>query len=500
MLGSFSAKELAVAADSAREELYFFARWMMLRRFGIKWLRAPHHERICDALTRVYRGEIKRLILNLPPRYSKTFLVECFVAWTLGHAPDSEYIYTSYASTLAAKNSWETRELVAHEAYQAIFPNLKLREDSQAKDHWRTTAGGVVYAAGAGGTITGFGAGKERPGFGGGILIDDPHKPDEATREGTREGILEWFQNTLESRRNAADTPIVVIMQRLHERDLAGWLLEGGNGEKWEHVSCPAITDEGAALWSQKHTLEDLERMRLANPYVFAGQYMQTPRPMGGAFFTEEHLLISGGDLVADGAKPPLIPVEPTKHQSCVLAVIDTAVKTGKEHDGLGVIYGAYSQNIGVPLTVLDWELTQMDGALLEAWLPSVFRKLEAYAKELEAVRGALPVFIEDKAAGMVLLQQAKNHQWPAQAINSKLTALGKVERAVNISGYVFSGKVKLSRHAYQKTVTYKGSSRNHLLSQILAFSPQVKDQGQDDLLDCFSYLVALTLGNSRGF
>lgn len=498
MRAGFSAKERAVAVDTAREDLYFYSRWMMLQRRGIKWLRAPHHPVICDALMKVYRGEIRRLILNLPPRYSKTELIECFVSWSLGHAPDSEFIYTSYAATLAAKNSWETREIVAHEAYREIFPSVQLRGDSQARDHWRTTEGGVVYAAGAGGTITGFGAGKERPGFGGGILIDDPHKPDEATSEVTREGVLTWFQNTLESRRNSADTPIVVIMQRLHERDLSGWLLEGGNGEKWEHVCCPAITDEGNALWPEKHTLEDLERMRLANPYVFAGQYMQTPRPLGGAFFTEDHLLIEGPPGL-DG-QSTRIPVEPMKHQSCVGVVIDTAVKTGKEHDGLGVVYWAYSQNVGVPLTILDWDLTQMDGALLESWMPNVFRKLEGFAKELEAVRGALPAFIEDKAAGMVLLQQARNHSWPAQAINSKLTALGKVERAVNISGYVFAGKVKLSRQAYLKTVTYKGSTKNHLLSQILAFSPQVKDQGQDDLLDCFSYAVALTLGNGRGF
>lgn len=498
MRGNWDAKERAVACHKAREDLYFFSRWMMLQERGIKWLRAPHHQVICEALAKVYRGEIRRLILNLPPRYSKTRLVESFVAWTLGHAPDSEFIYTSYSATLAAKNSWETRELVAHEAYHEIFPELKLRDDSQARDHWRTAQGGVVYAAGAGGTITGFGAGKERPGFGGCLVLDDPHKPDEATSEVTREGMLTWFQNTLESRRNAADTPIVVIMQRLHERDLAGWLLEGGNGEKWEHLCCPAITEDGGALWPEKHTLDDLERMRQANTYVFAGQYMQTPRPLGGAFFTEDHLLIEGPP-VQDG-KPIKVPVDPMKHQSCVGMVVDTAVKTGKEHDGLGVVYWAYSQNIGVPLTILDWDLTQMDGALLEQWFPNAFAKLETYAKELEAVRGALPAFIEDKAAGMVLLQQAKNHKWPAQPINSKLTSLGKVERAVNVSGYVFAGKVKLSRHAYEKTSTYKGSTRNHLLSQILAFSPQVKDQGQDDLLDCWTYSIALTLGNSRGF
>jgi predicted phage terminase large subunit-like protein len=290
MRGQFPPKELAVAIDSAREELYFYSRWMMLQRRGMKWLRAAHHPVICDTLTKVFRGEIKRLILNLPPRYSKTESVECFVSWALGHAPDSEFIYTSYSATLAAKNSWETRETVAHEAYREIFPGVTLRGDSQARDNWRTAQDGVVYAAGAGGTITGFGAGKERPGFGGAIIIDDPLKPDEATSEVTREGVITWFQNTLESRRNSSDTPIVVIMQRLHERDLAGWLLEGGNGENWTHVCCPAITDDGNALWPEKHTLEDLRRMEQANPWVFAGQYMQRPAPLEGALFKPDQI------------------------------------------------------------------------------------------------------------------------------------------------------------------------------------------------------------------
>ena len=116
-----------------------------------------------------------------------------------------------------------------------------LRSDSQAKDEWRTGAGGCVYAVGAGGSITGYGAGKLRETFGGAIIIDDPHKPDEVRSDVMRRNVIDWFQNTLESRKNAPNTPIILIMQRLHEEDLAGWLLAGGNGETWEHINLPAI-------------------------------------------------------------------------------------------------------------------------------------------------------------------------------------------------------------------------------------------------------------------
>ncbi|PPB83576.1 MULTISPECIES: phage terminase large subunit [Mycetohabitans] len=277
----FSPDEHFAAAKMAQADLYFFSRWMFYQRRRYKWLRGPHHKAICDALMRVFFGKANRLIINVPPRYSKTELaVVNFIAWTLGQVPDAEFIHASYAAPLAASNSANVRSLVQHEAYQQVFPACRLASDS--KSHWSTTEGGVMYAAGAGGTITGFGAGKHREGFGGAIIIDDPHKPDEAKSDVIRQGVIDWFQNTLESRKNSKDTPIILIMQRLHEHDLAGWLLDGGNGESWEHVCLPAIQADGTALWPEKHTIDDLRRMEQAAPYVFAGQYLQRPSPPDG--------------------------------------------------------------------------------------------------------------------------------------------------------------------------------------------------------------------------
>lgn len=259
---------------------------MFLKRRGYPWLRGPHHKQICNALMRVFRGECKRLIINVAPRYSKTELaVVNFISWALGKCPDAEFIHTSYSGRLAANNAWQAREMVQHEEYRAIFPEVKLRTDSQAKDEWRTTEGGCVYAVGAGGSITGYGAGKHRPGFGGAIIIDDPHKADEARSEVIRKSVIEWFQNTLESRKNSPDTPIILIMQRLHEEDLAGWLLNGGNGEKWELINLKTLQDDGTALWPDKHSPDDLRRMQKAAPYTFSGQYQQEPCPPEGNIF-----------------------------------------------------------------------------------------------------------------------------------------------------------------------------------------------------------------------
>lgn len=312
-MSSDAARQLAIRLE-AQEDLYFFSRYLFQRRKGYRWLHNGHHRTVCDALMQVFRGECKRLIINIPPRYSKTELaVVNFVAWAMGKAPDSEFIHVSYATPLARNNSINARTLMQHEAYAGVFPGVALNSDAGA--HWSTTAGGVMYATGAGGTITGFGAGKLREGFGGCIIVDDPHKADEARSDTIRAGVIDWFQNTLESRCNSPQTPIIVIMQRLHERDLAGWLADGGNGEDWTVLKLPALQPDGSALWPAKHSAERLATLRQANPYVFAGQYQQAPSPGEGNTFRPDAMpvvdavpagtrWVRGWDLAASVPKP----------------------------------------------------------------------------------------------------------------------------------------------------------------------------------------------------
>jgi predicted phage terminase large subunit-like protein len=274
--------ERAISSQS----LYGFSRLMFKKLRHYRWMQAAHHPIICRHLEAVFQGKIKRLIINIPPRYSKTELaVVNFIAWCLAQYPDCEFITTSYSARLAASNSWKAREIVASEPYKILFPHVALRVDSSAKDEWRTTAGGCVYATGGLGTITGYGAGKHRPEFGGAIIIDDPHKADEARSDTMRANVIEWYQGTLQSRVNSPDTPIILIMQRLHEEDLAGWLLAGGSGEEWTHLCLPAIQEDGTALWPEKHTIEVLRRMEQVSPYHFAGQYLQRPTPPEGGTF-----------------------------------------------------------------------------------------------------------------------------------------------------------------------------------------------------------------------
>lgn len=236
---------------------------------------------------------------------------------------------------------------------------------------------------------------------------------------------------------------------------------------------------------------DDLEAWKESmHPMVYAQEILaEFVNWSGQAFLSTDKLLAMG--------KPVAIP----QNVDGVFAVIDTAVKTGKFNDGTGVIYFARSKLRGIPLTILDWDIRQMEGDLLITWLPTVFKRLEELARETKARMGSLGAWIEDKASGMILVQQAKRRGLKAFPIDNALTALGKEERAVNISGYHYNGNIKICEPAFKKVVTYKDASRNHLLSQLDTFRIGDKDpKRQDDLVDCYCYGVALGMGNSQGY
>ncbi len=212
-------------------------------------------------------------------------------------------------------------------------------------------------------------------------------------------------------------------------------------------------------------------------------------RNIGGIFFALEHLLVNGQ------------PIENPKLCDGVYAIIDSATKTGRENDGTAVTYFAKNTGgAGIPLMILDWDVTQISGDLLITWLPSVHLRGKELAEQCKARMGWLGVFIEDKASGMILLQQAKRRNLQAEPIESKLTAMGKVERAINASPYVARGMVKFTKPAYDKVAIYKGVSRNHLLAQVTSFRVGDTETDDDDLLDCFTYGVAIGVGNAEGF
>lgn len=236
---------------------------------------------------------------------------------------------------------------------------------------------------------------------------------------------------------------------------------------------------------------DEIDKLEAENhPLVFAQEYLaEFVSWSGAAFFALEKLLQDG------------LPVDAPSRCDAVFCVIDSATKTGKENDGTAVVYFALSKHLPRPLFILDYDLIQIEGALLETWLPTVLANLETMARDCGARMGSLGAFVEDKASGEILLQQAKRRGLKATAIESRLTSLGKEERCISISGYVYRSMVTLTKIAHDKVCTFKGVTRNHLISQVTGFRVGDKDpKRQDDLLDGFSYGVALALGNAEGF
>ena len=271
-------------------------------QYGREFVFVEFHDRIIRALVRVAMGETRRLIINIPPRFGKTEIaVKMFVAWCLANNPAGKFIHLSYSDDLALDNSSAIRDLVKTDEYQELFPT-PLKADSDSKKKWYTQAGGGLYATSAGGAITGFGAGAMRreycgngspaDGFSGCIIIDDPVKPDDAFSDVMRSRINRRFNNTIASRVNSQETPIIVIMQRLHEADMSGFLLDGGSGEEWEHLCIAAIDDQGESIWPEKVPTDRLLMMEEADSYTFAGQYMQRPSPLGGGILKPDNMQI----------------------------------------------------------------------------------------------------------------------------------------------------------------------------------------------------------------
>lgn len=273
----------------------FATRYFFKAENGRKFNVGDHHRRIADKLDNVFAGKTRRLIINCPPRYSKTEMLKAFVKKGLAINPASKYIMLSYSANLALDNSERIKDAVASEWYSDIFPWVQIKRDSRSKQKWYTTAGGGIYATSSDGQVTGFGAGlvKEEPAgdfedidtannvWGGAIIIDDPLKPLDASSPVKRQKVNDQFENTIRSRVNDRSTPIIIIMQRLHKQDLCGYLLDL-EPDEWEVLSLPALSvdSEGreTALYPFKHTVEELHKIQAANRFTFETQYQQNPQ------------------------------------------------------------------------------------------------------------------------------------------------------------------------------------------------------------------------------
>jgi len=429
-------------------DFLFFTRYIYKENHNRIFTIAKHHLEIAKKLRDVVDGKIKRLVINIPPRYGKTELaVKMFIAWTMAKNPQSKFIHLSYSNELALDNSSQTKEYIESDAYQKFWQN-ELKPDSKSKSKWFNKNGGGVYATSAGGAITGFGAGVPNSTvFSGAIIIDDPIKPTDAESDRARLVINERYNNTIRSRVNDRSTPIILIMQRLHEEDLSGFLLNGGSGEVWEHLNLPALDENNIPLWEEKHTFEELEQIRQANRYNFAGQYMQQPAPSEGGEWRKDWFVIKDKNE---------IPLNSLKWE----LFIDGAYTKNTANDPSGFQIGAKWENNYVILTSID---KYMEMPELLKFIPSFIASSGVDVKM---------TLVEPKASGKSIKQMIYSEtKLNISEIKTNFVNQSKIENARIVAPYIESGRV----------ILIKGSWNDAFLQQVATF-PNAKHDEHIDL------------------
>lgn len=417
---------------------------------------APHLVLIANKLMEVISGKTKRLIINVPPRYGKTELaVKMFISYGLAINPQSKFIHLSYSDDLALDNSSQTKEYIESDSFQSLW-KMQLKKDAQGKKKWFNHLGGGCYATASGGAITGFGAGvTDSKVFSGAIIIDDPLKPDDAFSDTKRKSVNERYNGTIRSRVNDRSTPIIVIMQRLHEDDMSGFLLDGGSGEEWEHLKLPALDENNNPLWDQKHTFEELEQIRQASRYNFSGQYMQTPSPEEGGEWKKDWFEIVDKSILPIGLSYDLI--------------IDGAYTNETKNDPTGLQVGVKYKSDYYILSSIDKYLE----------MPQLIKFIPEYIKSLGV--NVRMIYVEPKASGKSIKQLIHSEtKLNIIEIKSKFVSVSKIERARTSSPYCEGGRVKL----------VKGNWNDHFLDQVAIF-PNGK---HDEHIDLTAYAIEKNL------
>ncbi len=267
--------------ERAREDFLVF-----VKRMWPVFIAGRHHAKMARAFEKVARGELKRLIINMPPRHTKSeFASWLLPTWFLGKFPHKKVIQTSHTAELAVGFGRKVRNSVDSEAFMEVFPDVSLQSDSKAAGRWNTNKGGDYFAIGVGGAVTGKGADI--------LIIDDPHSEQEAALADTSpeiyDKVYEWYTSGPRQRLQPGGA-IIIVMTRWSQRDLTGQVIKAANqrgGEEWEVIEFPALFedyDPPKALWPEFWSLEELLALKNELPaHKWNAQYQQAPTSKEGA-------------------------------------------------------------------------------------------------------------------------------------------------------------------------------------------------------------------------
>ena len=347
------------------------------------FIAGDHHKIFGDKLERVARGELKRLIVNMPPRHTKSeFASYLFPAWVMGQKPQTKIIQATHTAELAVGFGRKVKNLLDSDIYRDVFPDIQLARDAKASGRWSTDMGGEYYAVGVGGALAGRGADL--------CIIDDPVSEQDALSPAALDNIYEWYTSGPRQRLQPGGA-IIIVMTRWSIRDLTAKVLQKqaeGGADQWEVVEFPAIFPEtDNVLWPEFWSREELDGVRASIPVAkWNAQYLQNPTAEEGAIIKREWW------NVWDHDDPPVV--------DYIIQSYDTAFTKSERADYSAITtWGVFHPDEGdeAAIILLDaekgrWEFPELKDAAM--------RLYEEFEPDM--------VLIEQKASGTPLTQDLR--------------------------------------------------------------------------------------------
>ena len=440
----------------------------------------PIHNEIFEYIENVFKGNITRLNINVPPRAGKTTIAKYMLVYSMTINPRANSIYTSFSQTLLTDIATSVCNILENPIYKSMYPSNVRYEDEEINpinDFWAeylrketgkntysakriiTAQGGTVIFSAIGGQITGYGAGQRNAkGFAGALFIDDGNKPADIHSEVMRLKVVRYFEETLLSRLNNSNVPIINIQQRLHLEDLSGIL---AYKYKFTTLKRPLIDENGVCQLPSQYSQERIEELKINN-YMFQAQYQQEPIILGGGVIKHEYWKFYQ---------------ETNLNYKKLFITADTAMKTKEWNDFTAI--GLWGVTFDNHLYLLDLIHAKLEAPELEQTMFAFWEKWRFGINN----RPTSAVYIEDKASGTGLVQSLKRRG--GMPIIPIIPDKDKLERVNDVIPWIASGNVFLpfdESHVISKTV----------LGETDAFSADMSHK-HDDIVDMITMAVKAT-------
>jgi predicted phage terminase large subunit-like protein len=411
------------------------------------FINGRHHKVMAKKFQEIAEGKLKRLIINMPPRHTKSeFASYLLPAWFLGRFPNKKIIQSSNTAELATGFGRKVRNLVGSEQYARIFPNVALRQDSKAAGRWSTNHNGEYFAIGVGGTVTGKGADL--------LIIDDPHSEQEAklalTNSEVFDSVYEWYTSGPRQRLQPGGS-IVLVMTRWSKRDLTGRIVQSAidrDGDEWEIIDFPAILPSGKPLWPEFWSLELLSALKAELPVSkWNAQYQQSPTSEEGALIKREWWKIWEGDT------PPRC--------EFMIQSWDTAFLKSERSDysactTWGVFYLNENEN-DAHIILLDAVKRRMEFPELKETAFRYYQEWEPDAFIVEAKASGAPLIFELRAMGIPV------QEFTPTRGNDKIARINAVSDLF-ASGKVWAPATRWAEEVIEEMASFPNSEHDDLV------------------------------------